>query len=330
MRLIATMKNENAVIENLAKELRNRGFNVDTTCYEDGFGCTVWSVADLAEFGVTRNWSSEEKILFMEYAGHKIGGATDESRERIKVLLDNYICDRTNKNYAYVDDNYKEFDKTKFYLNVLGGDWVRRVYYNPDASAGGQLVYDLLSNYDIAAAGKECATEDEFWTYTYAYARQTLIDIDTIDFEYAAKEFVENPCDLVDQSTETMELLKKWAKESLIRLGSVELHNTLSNEECIGKGTCAQIDVGQPWVHYEYGNDGEKDYYRDVFVDGHCAYMDGEYCKIRGYDLKKRTVTLYSENGESNAENWDGIFTIPYEQYVADFGMCWTGGNDNG
>jgi hypothetical protein len=104
----------------------------------------------------------------------------------------------------------------------------------------------------------------------------------------------------------------------------MKLHDIFTNEQCIGKEACAQIDVGQPWVTYEDGNDGEKDYYRDVFVDGHCAYMHGEYCKIRGYDEEKETVTLYSECGEGNSENWDGIFTIPYEQYAADFGTIWT------
>ena len=105
----------------------------------------------------------------------------------------------------------------------------------------------------------------------------------------------------------------------------MRLHNILSNEECIGKGTCAQPDVDQPWVEYQDGNDGEPNYYRDVWVDGHVAYMFGEHCEIRGYNEIERTVTLYGEQGEEHSEDngYDGVFTIPYEQYVADFGIDW-------
>ena len=77
-------------------------------------------------------------------------------------------------------------------------------------------------------------------------------------------------------------------------------------------------------VDYQEGNEGEEYYYRDVYVDGHCAYMDGESCTILSYDTKNNTVTLYNENAEGHAvDEWDGVFTIPYEQYLADFGLDW-------
>jgi len=220
MRLIAQAQNENALVEELAKELReNRGIYADVTNYEDGFGFTVFSIDDLASYDVTRGWSREEKIDFMEYAGHKIGGANEDHWEIIEAQLTNYIDNRKKKNDAYLSANYPENAKTKFYLDVCGGGWVRRVYYNPDSSAGGQLVNDLLSNQVISAAGRTCATDEEFWNYTYEHARQTLVDIDTIYFEPAAKSFVEDPCDLVEQTAETMESLKKWAEASLFKCG---------------------------------------------------------------------------------------------------------------
>ena len=108
----------------------------------------------------------------------------------------------------------------------------------------------------------------------------------------------------------------------------MRLHNTLSNAECIGKAVHAFPNVGQPWVSYQDGNDGEEDYYRDVFVGKYCrcAYMFGEYCVIQSYDVSSNTVTLYNENAEINADGedkWDGVFTISYEQYQADFGLQW-------
>ena len=105
----------------------------------------------------------------------------------------------------------------------------------------------------------------------------------------------------------------------------MRLHETLPNSECIGKVVRAQIEIGQPWVDYQEGNEGEVDYYRDVYVDGHCAYMDGESCTIQSYDTKNNTLTLYNENAEGHTvDEWDGVFTIPYEQYVADFGIYWS------
>ena len=215
MRIIATTQSENALLVEIAKELREKGIYPDITNYEDGFGITVWSIDDLSGFAVTQDWSREEKIKFMEYADHNIGGATEDNWEIIKVQLDQYIDWRTRENNEYIDENSAEFEKTKFYLDVCGGGWVRAVYYNPDSNAGGQLVYDLLSAHVIVAAGERSTTEDEFWNCLYEDAKQTLVDINMTGFLVSAKEFVESPCDLTDQSADTMEKLKQWAKSSL-------------------------------------------------------------------------------------------------------------------
>ncbi len=103
----------------------------------------------------------------------------------------------------------------------------------------------------------------------------------------------------------------------------MKLHNVLTNKECVGKGASARIDTGRSWVTYSDGNDGEKDFYRDVFVGNYYAYMQDEFCEIRDYDENKLTVTMYCQDGEANSEGWDGVFTIPYEQYLADFGTGW-------
>lgn len=215
MRLIATKPEENAVITEMAIELREKGIYADITRYEDGFGCIVWSINDLQDYPETHDWPEAEKIRFMEYADHKIGGATEDRWKILRTQIEQYIDDRKETNTAYVDENYAEFDKTKFYIDVCGGGWVRMVHFNPDSNAGGQLVYDLLSDYVISEADNECATEEDFWNYLYSYAKQTLQDIDTFDFAEAAKEFVEEPCDCYNQSSETVDKLKQWAKASL-------------------------------------------------------------------------------------------------------------------
>ena len=219
MKFIATMPGENAILKKLTKELREKKIYPDVINYEDGFGVTVWSIDDLGSFSVTHDWPLEEKIRFMELYGHKIGGANDENWEMLRTFIDCFVDDREEENIAYVDENDEEFEKTKFYLDVCGGGWVRMVYYNPDSNADGQLVYDLLSDYVVSEAGNKSMTEDEFWNHLYAESKQNLVDIDTFDFAGSAKDFVEAPCDLIGQNAETMEKLIQWANDSLKKNG---------------------------------------------------------------------------------------------------------------
>ena len=210
MKIIASKPEENVIIECIANELRKKGIYPDVTQYGHGFGITVWSINDLDGISATNNWTQDEKIDFMERYGHKLGGANEDHWVMLNTLIEQYIDDRKDKNNEYVGTS-DEFDKTKFYLDVCGGGWVRMVYFNPDSNAGGQLVYDLLSADVISEAGNKSANERDFWDYLYENSRQTLVDIDTRDFAGYAKEFAEEPCDIVDQSAETMGLLIQWA-----------------------------------------------------------------------------------------------------------------------
>ncbi|MCL2578154.1 MAG: hypothetical protein FWE27_08930 [Defluviitaleaceae bacterium] len=213
MRIIATEPSENAILTEIAELLQNKGVFPRVTKYEDGFGVTVWSVSDLDNAPAAEEWSQDEKIRFMEQYGDKIGGATEDSWVKINSYIDLFIADRVENNNAYIEKHSDEFDKTKFYLDVCGGGWVRMVYFNPDSNAGGQLVYDLLSDSVISEAGKKC--EEDFWNHLYEHARQTLMDIDRQDFMSCAEEFVEDSCSFTEQSSETMVKLIQWADNSL-------------------------------------------------------------------------------------------------------------------
>jgi hypothetical protein len=59
--------------------------------YEDGFGATVWSVDDLDEVPAACDWSTEERLRFMEMYGEKIGGATDDAWARLNSYVDEYL-----------------------------------------------------------------------------------------------------------------------------------------------------------------------------------------------------------------------------------------------
>ena len=102
----------------------------------------------------------------------------------------------------------------------------------------------------------------------------------------------------------------------------MKLHNELSNKDCIGKTITACIGLNKSWVRYEDGNNGEKDYYRDVFgVDiltgkEDIVYMDSECCIIKGFNEEDKTIIL--RNDYQDIE-----FEIPYNQYKEDFGTNW-------
>ena len=126
----------------------------------------------------------------------------------------------------------------------------------------------------------------------------------------------------------------------------MRLHKHFSNEDCIGKGCSASIGLGRDWVDYSEEvvdeNDGDKvlqaeGHYRDVYVldeneVGLLAYCDGEYVEIVGFDEAAQTVTLRNDDCKKETGSKTGggralseggynayIFTIPYEQFAADF-----------
>jgi len=92
--------------------------------------------------------------------------------------------------------------------------------------------------------------------------------------------------------------------------GEIEMLK-IDTRELIGQDVVASIGLNKEWVSYSEGNDGEEDYYRDVWVEGMLAYCDGESCKVEGINRKKETITL--------TNNEDNIFSIPFSQFEADF-----------
>lgn len=102
----------------------------------------------------------------------------------------------------------------------------------------------------------------------------------------------------------------------------MRLNDNLTNDECIGKKVTATIGLNKPWVKYSYGNNGEENYYRDVFGTdlftglGCIVYMDGESCIISEFDIETNSVVLRNDYEKIK-------FEIPFEQYKEDFGTCW-------
>ena len=116
------------------------------------------------------------------------------------------------ENKAYVDQHSPDFNSAKFYFNDDTGCVTMR-YYNPDSSAGGQLVENNLYLATLKEAFDECETEEQLWDRLDERADQYLIDIDTPEFEDAARSFKDEPCDCSGQSMKTIGIIKDWVNE---------------------------------------------------------------------------------------------------------------------
>ena len=128
------------------------------------------------------------------------------------------------ENHKYVDLHLEEFCMEKFYPDSSRTS-VTAVYYNPDSTAGGQLVYNYLSLKCLKEAFSACETEEHFWSYLDENANQVLVDIDTPDFMDYAKQFIEAPCASTERNASTMEMLKVWCSS----IGNV--HDTEQEQE---------------------------------------------------------------------------------------------------
>ena len=100
----------------------------------------------------------------------------------------------------------------------------------------------------------------------------------------------------------------------------MKLHNTFTNNECIGKMVTAQPGLNRSWITYSEGNNGEENYYRDAYINGILAYCYGEECKIKSYDEERNIITMSNDNLDDDNIS---IFNISYKQYIADFGTQW-------
>ena len=93
------------------------------------------------------------------------------------------MVDRTLK---FIERSIDEFHKTKFFKTDYGFE---EVYYNFDASSGGQLVYNQYP-YELIREAKKQGNVEGFFAYLTENCKEFLVDIDDEDFLDYAYEFV--------------------------------------------------------------------------------------------------------------------------------------------
>lgn len=112
------------------------------------------------------------------------------------------------KNLQFVNGHLKESKRDKFFISE---GKVTEVYYNPDSTAGGQLVYNEIYDYVIKDAAKNTSSKNEFFNIINSECTQYLIDVDAAEFKGNFESFINRKADFEGCTDKTMKGLKKFA-----------------------------------------------------------------------------------------------------------------------
>ena len=113
------------------------------------------------------------------------------------------------RNMRFVEQNYDAVNQDKFFKTNNGFE---EVYYNPDATAGGQLVYNEYSFPLIREAAKQ-GDIMKFYQYLNDNCRQYIVDIDSAEFMDCVKEFINKEPDYLKDNKKTADAMIKAANK---------------------------------------------------------------------------------------------------------------------
>lgn len=131
---------------------------------------------------------------FMEQCGFEYYPSEHEERvnENAKSL-------EIFKNLKFIEENRDEIYKDKFFKTDYGFE---EVYYNPDSTAGGQLVRNEI-DFDLIREAAKGDSVEKFYDYINSGCKQYSVDIDEPEFMDAVKSFVERAPDHIGDGKET-------------------------------------------------------------------------------------------------------------------------------
>lgn len=114
-----------------------------------------------------------------------------------------------------IDPNTTPIGDDDYYFHRPGMEEFEAIYYNPDATAGGQFVVLHLSYELIAEAKENSSSADEFYEYLDNKAFTELIDLGTQEFSDYLEAYTEPEPDFIGRSEETMQALIAQAERGL-------------------------------------------------------------------------------------------------------------------
>lgn len=145
---------------------------------------------------------------------------------------------RKYKDIKIVEKYSDAAEKDRFFLEEGG---FSHIYYNPDSTAGGQLVYNEIPYELIREAYTTVSSVEEFFEYLESSCKQYLTDIGTVDFSQSFWNFATSEADFEGRSEATMCFMKDAAYRDLYSY-SIDDNNVLT--VCEGNTTlCSISDV---------------------------------------------------------------------------------------
>lgn len=110
------------------------------------------------------------------------------------------------KDVKYVEQTYGDITADKFFKTDSG---ITEVYYNPDANAGGQIVYIEVSDDIIREAAEKAKSPKDFFSHIEGMGHGYLIDVGTPEFRGNLKSFMERKEDFEGCTKKTMHGIMK-------------------------------------------------------------------------------------------------------------------------
>lgn len=108
--------------------------------------------------------------------------------------------------------NEDELARDKFFITTNG---VVELYYNPDATSGGQIVEVSISSGTILEAAERYTDTEGFFDYLESCSKSTLCDIDTPEFKDSFRTFLSAVPDYEGVSDSTMLSLIMLARQQM-------------------------------------------------------------------------------------------------------------------
>lgn len=179
---------------------------------------------------------SEEEAIHtaMDYLSEQIQNngfdvKVNEEEKEMTVYKDDEPLEKWNNFRA--EEQVRDIDIENVDIFFVQNDEFVEMYYNPDATAGGQVVYNTIP-YELVHQATEQATNQEsvvkdFFEQLDTGCKQYLIDKGTPEFEDACKELIERAGNVQGRTenaniglngrwTATMEKMQKYALSQIL------------------------------------------------------------------------------------------------------------------
>ena len=200
-----------------------------------------------------------------------------------------------------IDPNTTPIGDDDYYFHRPGMGEFEAIYYNPDATAGGQFVVLHLSYKLIAEAKENSSSADEFYEYLDNKAFTELIDLGTQEFTDYLEAYAEPSPDFIGRSEETMQALVAQAErglnKSLYDIGMGYLGNGLT----VWNRAVEEHGDYQTIAHIS--NEGEVKYYVDGLPDDVITRIEQAAEQERQNHIFSAAYTEYSNIKRQNPDS---------------------------